>query len=100
MNLAQPYVDSKTIVDKPTNGTAERTLAEFNAIDANGPGSITEGQIVQFLDQDFVRFFGGEFLVVLLDFCIVLHTCRKAKDWSSKPSNSPDFNLHLPFLTM
>jgi alpha,alpha-trehalase len=55
VNLAQPYVDSKTFVDKPTNGTSNHTLADFNVIDANGVGSITEGQIVQFLEQDFVR---------------------------------------------
>ncbi|KAF8587681.1 glycoside hydrolase family 37 protein [Ramaria rubella] len=53
VNIAQPYVDSKTFVDKPTNGTANHTLADFNALAANGVTSITEGQIVQFLDQDF-----------------------------------------------
>lgn len=85
VNLAQPYADSKTIVDKPTNGTANHTLADFNKLDVNGTGSITEAQIVQFLDQDFVRSHISHIFVALT--CIVTYTCSKAKGSSSKLSN-------------
>jgi hypothetical protein len=54
VNIAQPFGDSKTIVDKPTRGSANQTLADFNTLAANGLASITEGAIVQFLDTDFV----------------------------------------------
>ncbi|KAF8526994.1 glycoside hydrolase [Hysterangium stoloniferum] len=53
LNIAQPFGDSKTIVDKPTSGTANKTLADFNVIAANGLAAITEGSVVQFLQNDF-----------------------------------------------
>ena len=55
INIAGPYADSKTFVDKPTNGTAAHALADFNAIAMHGHTNITEGNLVQFLEQDFVR---------------------------------------------
>ena len=44
-----PYADSKTIVDKPTNGASNATIAAFNAFGNN----VTYGNIVTFLDNDF-----------------------------------------------
>jgi len=44
-----PYADSKTIVDKPTNGTSAATIAAFNAFGNN----VTYGEIVTFLDNNF-----------------------------------------------
>lgn len=55
VNIAEPFSDSKTIVDKPTVKTSNQTLADFNQIAANGTGNITYGQIVNFLNSDFVR---------------------------------------------
>jgi len=49
INIAMPYADSKTIVDKPTNGTTNATVAAFNAFGNN----ITYGDIVEFLDDHF-----------------------------------------------
>ncbi|KAI9066018.1 glycoside hydrolase family 37 protein [Trametes sanguinea] len=50
VNLAQPYSDAKTIVDKPTSKKAQQVLADFSALQN---GTITEGAIVNFLDNDF-----------------------------------------------
>lgn len=44
-----PYADSKTIVDKPTNGTANATIAAFNAYG----NDITYGDVVDFLEESF-----------------------------------------------
>lgn len=49
VNIAMPYPDSKTIVDKPTNGTSEATIAAFDAFGNN----ITYGEVVTFLEQKF-----------------------------------------------
>ncbi|KAL7279642.1 hypothetical protein ACG7TL_006048 [Trametes sanguinea] len=50
VNLAQPYSDPKTIVDKPTSKKSQQVLADFSAIQNS---TITEGAIVTFLDNDF-----------------------------------------------
>lgn len=50
MNLAQVYSDPKTIVDKPTSKTSQQVIDAFNAF-ANG--TVTEGDIVTFLDDNF-----------------------------------------------
>ncbi|KAF8895253.1 glycoside hydrolase family 37 protein, partial [Infundibulicybe gibba] len=44
VNLANIYVDPKTIVDKPTNNGSQQVLADFQKLNS---GSITEGQILQ-----------------------------------------------------
>ena len=54
MNLARPYADPKTIVDKPTSKSSQQVLSDFSSI-SNGT-AVTEGDIVKFLDSDF----GGE----------------------------------------
>ncbi|KAJ7268041.1 trehalase [Mycena rebaudengoi] len=51
LHLAHPYDDPKTIVDKPTAKTSKAVLADFAKLPGNG--SITEGQVVDFLDSDF-----------------------------------------------
>ncbi|KZT35404.1 glycoside hydrolase [Sistotremastrum suecicum HHB10207 ss-3] len=53
LNIAEPYADSKTIVDKPTNKSSQAVLNDFNAIAAPGLTAITENSIVTFLGQDF-----------------------------------------------
>ncbi|GJE92605.1 glycoside hydrolase family 37 protein [Phanerochaete sordida] len=50
VNLAQPYSDQKTIVDKPTSKSSQQVLSDFNAL---FNASTTEGSIVTFLDNDF-----------------------------------------------
>ena len=50
VNLAQPYSDQKTIVDKPTSKPSQQVLTDFNALFNS---STTEGSIVTFLDNDF-----------------------------------------------
>ncbi|CDO72204.1 Glycoside Hydrolase Family 37 protein [Trametes cinnabarina] len=50
VNLAQPYSDPKTIVDKPTSKKSQQVLEDFSAIQNS---TITEGAIVTFLDNDF-----------------------------------------------
>lgn len=53
MNLAEPYADSKTFVDKPTALDAQQVISNFNAL---GPQSnITIGAIANFVAVDFVR---------------------------------------------
>ncbi|KIM20124.1 glycoside hydrolase family 37 protein [Serendipita vermifera MAFF 305830] len=49
INVASPYPDSKTIVDKPTNGTASSAIAAFDAFGNN----VTYGQVVDFLEDHF-----------------------------------------------
>lgn len=51
MNLAQPYSDAKTIVDKPTSKSSQQVLADFAAFNLS---AVTEGDIVNFLDNDFL----------------------------------------------
>jgi alpha,alpha-trehalase len=50
INVAQPYTDSKTIVDKPTTNTANVTIAAFHNYTSGG---LTYGEITQFLDEYF-----------------------------------------------
>jgi Trehalase len=49
VNIAMPYADSKTIVDKPTNGTSQSVIAAFDAFGSN----VTFGEVVTFLDEKF-----------------------------------------------
>ncbi|KZT11812.1 glycoside hydrolase family 37 protein [Laetiporus sulphureus 93-53] len=51
VNLADVYSDPKTIVDKPTSMRSQQVLANFAAF--GNVGSITEGDIVEFEDDDF-----------------------------------------------
>ncbi|KAI9566279.1 glycoside hydrolase family 37 protein [Boletus coccyginus] len=51
VNLAQPYSDAKTIVDKPTSKSSQQVLADFAAFNLS---NITEGDIVTFMDHDFL----------------------------------------------
>ena len=51
INLAHPYNDSKTIVDKPTKNTANVTIAAFQNLTSNG---LAYGEITQFLDEYFL----------------------------------------------
>ncbi|KDQ16083.1 glycoside hydrolase family 37 protein [Botryobasidium botryosum FD-172 SS1] len=59
INIANVYPDSKTFVDKPTNGTSNATLAAFSQIDptsstfAAPSNNITYGQVINFVDTDF-----------------------------------------------
>ena len=50
VNLAAAYADPKTFVDKPTAKSSQQVLAAFDAI-SNSSG--TEGDIVNFLDNNF-----------------------------------------------
>lgn len=50
VNLAAAYGDPKTFVDKPTSKSSQQVLSAFNAI-SNSTG--TEGDIVNFLDNNF-----------------------------------------------
>ena len=50
ISLAHPYIDSKTIVDKPTKNTANATIAAFQNFASNG---LTFGEVTQFLDEYF-----------------------------------------------
>ncbi|KAG8737849.1 hypothetical protein FRC10_007602 [Ceratobasidium sp. 414] len=51
VNLAEPYADSKTFVDKPTAFDAQKVVSDFNAL---GPQSnITIGAIANFASEDF-----------------------------------------------
>ena len=51
MNLAQVYSDQKTIVDKPTRILSQQVLADFAAFNLS---NVTEGDIVNFEDDDFL----------------------------------------------
>ncbi|KAJ6624408.1 trehalase [Mycena sp. CBHHK59/15] len=51
LNLAGIFSDPKTIVDKPTAKTSKTVLADFAALPGNA--SVTEAQIVSFVDADF-----------------------------------------------
>ena len=48
--MAQVYPDAKTFVDKPTSKGSQQVLSDFQAINN---ASVTEGDIVKFVDADF-----------------------------------------------
>ena len=50
INIARPYPDSKTIVDKPTTNTTNATIAAYRNFTSNG---LTYGEVTQFLDNYF-----------------------------------------------
>ncbi|KAF9232312.1 glycoside hydrolase family 37 protein [Melanogaster broomeanus] len=50
VNLAQVYSDAKTIVDKPTSKSSQQVLADFAAFNLT---TVTEGDIVNFMEVDF-----------------------------------------------
>lgn len=51
MNLAQVYSDAKTFVDKPTRLSSQQVLADFAAFNLS---NVTEADIVEFMDNDFL----------------------------------------------
>ncbi|KAG1835758.1 glycoside hydrolase family 37 protein [Suillus subalutaceus] len=51
VNIAQVYTDPKTFVDKPTSKTSQQVLADFSNFNLS---TVTEGQIVNFVDNDFL----------------------------------------------
>ncbi|KAG8810577.1 hypothetical protein FRC17_002869 [Serendipita sp. 399] len=53
INIAQPYADSKTIVDKPTNGSSQSVIQAFDQLEASGNNTLTYGEIVSFLQSSF-----------------------------------------------
>ena len=63
INIAQPYSDSKAIVDKPTKNTSNVTIAAFRNYTSGG---LTYGEITQFLD-DYFQGEGLEFEAVSVD---------------------------------
>lgn len=50
INIARPYSDSKTIVDKPTTDTTNATIAAYRNYTSN---ELTYGEVTQFLDNYF-----------------------------------------------
>ena len=50
INIARPYSDSKTIVDKPTANATNATIAAYRNYTSNG---LTYGEVTQFLDSYF-----------------------------------------------
>ncbi|TFY78486.1 hypothetical protein EWM64_g5528 [Hericium alpestre] len=55
INVAGLYADPKTFVDKPTSASAQTVLANFKNL-TNSSSSLTESQLVNFVDSNF----GGE----------------------------------------
>lgn len=51
VNVAQVYSDPKTFVDKPTSKSSQQVLADFSNFNLS---TVTEGQIVNFVDSDFL----------------------------------------------
>ncbi|KAG1727057.1 glycoside hydrolase family 37 protein [Suillus paluster] len=51
VNIAQLYTDPKTFVDKPTSKSSQQVLADFNAFNLS---TVTEGNLVNFVDNDFL----------------------------------------------
>lgn len=51
VNVAQVYTDPKTFVDKPTSKSSQQVLADFSNFNLS---TVTEGQIVNFVDSDFL----------------------------------------------
>lgn len=51
VNIAQVYTDPKTFVDKPTSKSSQQVLADFSNFNLS---TVTEGQIVNFVDNDFL----------------------------------------------
>lgn len=59
MNLAKPFADSKTIVDKPTNKGSVDVVDDFNNLlnevgGQDNEGNLQTGKVVQFIENDFV----------------------------------------------
>jgi alpha,alpha-trehalase len=57
VQLSHIFPDSKTFVDKPTNGSLNATLQAFAALGDN----LTAGQIADFVSANFVRIWAWEF---------------------------------------
>ncbi|KAG2140240.1 glycoside hydrolase family 37 protein [Suillus bovinus] len=51
VNIAQVYSDPKTFVDKPTSKSSQQVLADFSNFNLS---TVTEGVIVNFVDNDFL----------------------------------------------
>ncbi|KAI6107675.1 glycoside hydrolase family 37 protein [Pisolithus croceorrhizus] len=51
VNIAQLYSDPKTFVDKPTSKSAQHVLADFATFNLT---TVTEGDLVNFVDNDFL----------------------------------------------
>lgn len=51
VNIAQVYSDPKTFVDKPTGKSSQQVLADFSNFNLS---AATEGEIVNFVDNDFL----------------------------------------------
>ncbi|KAI6096293.1 glycoside hydrolase family 37 protein [Pisolithus croceorrhizus] len=51
VNIAQLYSDPKTFVDKPTSKSAQQVLADFATFNLT---TVTEGDLVNFVDNDFL----------------------------------------------
>ncbi|KAI6106841.1 Six-hairpin glycosidase-like protein [Pisolithus thermaeus] len=51
VNIAQLYSDPKTFVDKPTSKSAQQVLADFTTFNLT---TVTEGDLVNFVDNDFL----------------------------------------------
>ncbi|KAH7884995.1 glycoside hydrolase family 37 protein [Phlebopus sp. FC_14] len=51
VNLARLYSDAKTFVDKPTSKSSQQVLADFAAFNLT---TVTEGDLVNFVDNDFL----------------------------------------------
>ncbi|KAH7928748.1 glycoside hydrolase family 37 protein [Leucogyrophana mollusca] len=51
VNIAQLYSDSKTFVDKPTSKSSQQVLSDFSQFNL---ANVTEGDIVNFVDADFL----------------------------------------------
>ncbi|KAG1899612.1 glycoside hydrolase family 37 protein [Suillus fuscotomentosus] len=51
VNIAQVYSDPKTFVDKPTGKSSQQVLADFSNFNLS---TATEGEIVNFVDNDFL----------------------------------------------
>ncbi|EGN97904.1 glycoside hydrolase family 37 protein [Serpula lacrymans var. lacrymans S7.3] len=50
VNVAQLYPDPKTFVDKPTKKSSQQVLSDFGAFNVS---TVTEGDLVNFVDNDF-----------------------------------------------
>ena len=68
MNIARPFGDSKTIVDKPTSKSPQDTLAQYNAF-GNDTQDITYQEVVTFLQSAFVRSVSQSRLKSYSDIC-------------------------------
>ncbi|KAG6337380.1 hypothetical protein ID866_1703 [Astraeus odoratus] len=50
VNIAQLYSDPKTFVDKPTSKSSQQVLSDFAALNLT---TVTEGDLINFVDTDF-----------------------------------------------